>query len=294
MLRSSSEPSPALLTPGSDASVAATASRARLRIAAVLVSGAVIAGTVLPADPALAADTSAPSTPGSLSAEYSGGVGTVVAWGKVSASDLAGYRVYRSATKTMTADAASRVATTTSLTATDAAIAGGSTGYYAVTAYDRTGNESKPSSVKQVQAKDTRAPDAPSSVKATASASGVALDWADSDEVDLRGYVVARSTSSSGTDTTLTASPVTTSAFTDAQAPGGITSYYRITAVDLTGNASSAATASAKRPAGAPTAPAAPGSLTAKLGSTGGVALSWSASTGATSYVVARGTSAAT
>jgi pectin methylesterase-like acyl-CoA thioesterase len=289
MLRSSTEPSPALPIPGSDASVAATPSR----IAAALVSGAVIAGTVLPADPALAADTSAPSTPGSLSAEYSGGVGTVVTWGKVSASDLAGYRVYRSATKTVTADAASRVATTTSLTATDAAIASGSTGYYAVTAYDKTGNESKPSSVKQIQAKDTSAPDSPSSPKATASASGVALDWADSDEIDLRGYVVARSTSSSGTYTTLTASPVTTSAFTDAQAPGGVSSYYRITAVDLTGNSSSAATTSAKRPAGAPTAPAAPGSLTAKPGSTGAVALSWSASTGATSYVVARGTSAA-
>ncbi|MFT2691623.1 pectinesterase family protein [Clavibacter zhangzhiyongii] len=293
MHRSSTEPSPALPTSGADASVAPTPSRARLRVAAALVAGAVIAGTVLPADPALAADTSAPSTPGSLSADYAGGVGTVVRWGKVSASDLAGYRVYRSATKTVTANAASRVATTTSLTATDAAIAAGSTGYYAVTAYDKTGNESKPSSVKQITAKDADAPDSPSSVKATASASGVALDWADSDEIDLRGYVVARSTSSSGTYTTLTASPVSASAFTDAQAPGGVTSYYRITAVDLTGNSSSAATASAKRPAGAPTAPAAPGSLTAKLSSSGAVALTWSASTGATSYVVARGTSAA-
>ncbi|WP_213003955.1 pectinesterase family protein [Clavibacter zhangzhiyongii] len=293
MHRSSTEPSPALPTSGADASVAPTPSRARLRVAAALVAGAVIAGTVLPADPALAADTSAPSTPGSLSADYAGGVGTVVRWGKVSASDLAGYRVYRSATKTVTANAASRVATTTSLTATDAAIAAGSTGYYAVTAYDKTGNESKPSSVKQITAKDADAPDSPSSVKATASASGVALDWADSDEIDLRGYVVARSTSSSGTYTTLTASPVAASAFTDAQAPGGVTSYYRITAVDLTGNTSSAATASAKRPAGAPTAPAAPGSLTAKLSSSGAVALTWSASTGATSYVVARGTSAA-
>ncbi|MFD1715376.1 pectinesterase family protein [Amnibacterium flavum] len=263
-------------------------------------TAAVLAVGALAASPVMAAtDTSAPSTPGSLSASYYGGVGAVITWGKVSASDLAEYRVYRSTSKTVTASAGNLVASTTALKVTDSTVTGGATVYYAVTARDKTGNESKVSSVKTITAKDTTKPDSPSSVKATASANGIALDWADNDEPDLRGYVVSRSASSSGTYTQLTGSPITTSAFTDTQAPAATKSYYRITAVDLTGNTSSASSTSATRPAGTPTtpttptAPAAPAGLTATIDSNTAVVLKWSASTGATSYVVSRGTSAA-
>ncbi len=253
---------------------------------------AIVAGVALPVTTALAApDTTAPSTPGSLAATYYGGVGSVVTWGKVSASDLAGYRVYRSSSKTVTATTANRIATTTSLKATDAAIANGATGYYAVSAVDKTGNESKVSSVKTVVAKDTTKPHAPASLKATASGSGVVLDWADNDEPDLAGYTVSRSTSSSGTYTVLTPSRLTGSTFTDTQAPSGTKSYYRVVAADRTGNLSSATSTTATRPAGAPAAPAAPGPVTATL-SGSSVVLTWPGSTGATSYVVSRAASA--
>ncbi|WP_165067059.1 pectinesterase family protein [Marisediminicola senii] len=269
-----------------------TPSKSRLRLPAIAVVAAVLAGTVLPAQTAFAADTSAPSTPGSVSASYFGGVGSVVTWGKVSASDLAGYRVYRSTSKTVTPSTATLVGTTTTLKATDATIAAGSTGYYAITAYDKTGNESKPSSVKTITAKDTTKPDAPASVKTSVSATGIALDWGDNDEPDLKGYTVSRSTSSSGTYSALSGAPITSSSFIDTQAPSGTKSYYRVIAVDLTGNVSSTSSTSATRPAGAPAAPAAPTSLTAKVTSGSAVALSWGSSAGATSYVVSRATSA--
>src|SRR4051812_20008866 len=48
-----------------------------------------------------ATDTTAPGVPGSLKSAYYGQVGVSIGWGKVSASDTAGYRVYRSAAKTI-------------------------------------------------------------------------------------------------------------------------------------------------------------------------------------------------
>ncbi|GAA4265301.1 hypothetical protein GCM10022256_09130 [Frondihabitans peucedani] len=252
---------------------------------------AALAGVAIPLQSALGApDTTAPSAPSSLAASYFGGVGTILTWGRVSASDLATYRVYRSSSTTVTT-ASTLVSTTTSLKITDPAASGGSSFSYAVAAVDKTGNVSKLSSVKTIVAKDTTKPASPSSVKATVSASGVSLDWADNDEPDLKGYSVSRSTSSSGTYTLLTGTLLQTSQFTDTQAPSGAKSYYRITATDLTGNASSAASTSATRPAGAPVAPAAPSGFTAKLGSNGVPTLSWSASSGATAYVLSRGAS---
>jgi hypothetical protein len=104
---------------------------------------------------------------------------------------------------------------------------------------------------------DTTAPAAPAGLTATGSADGIALDWADSTEPDLAGYHVERSATAGGTFTRLTSSPIAASAYTDAAAPGGATSFYRVLAVDASGNASAPATASAERP-GTPPPPAEP------------------------------------
>jgi pectin methylesterase-like acyl-CoA thioesterase len=250
---------------------------------------------LLPTQAAVAAtDTTAPSKPSSVSATYYGGVGTVLTWGKVSAKDLAAYRVYRSTAKSMTVANSTLVATTTSRTAKDVAVQARSTFYYAVSAVDASGNASALSTVKSVTTTDTKKPDTPSSLKATSSAAGVALNWSDNDEPDLAGYTVARRTSSSGPWTTVAAG-IPASQFTDATAPSGTKSYYRVTAVDRAGNVSSYASTSATRPAGpvaAPTAPAAPAGFAAKLSSAGVPQLTWTASTGATGYVLSRATSA--
>ncbi|SDU88480.1 Pectin methylesterase [Microlunatus sagamiharensis] len=259
-----------------------------------LVVTATAAGLVVGIAPsATAADTTPPPVPSSVKTVYYGGVGTQVSWGKVSASDLDTYVVYRSTSKTLV-PATDAVGTTTSLTLTDAKAVAGTTYYYGVAARDKSGNVSKPSSVQTVKATDTSAPSTPSSLKATATSGGIALDWADVAVPDLAGYKVARAASSSGTYTTLTSSPLSTSAFTDASAPAGATAYYRVTAVDRTGNASSAASVSAKAAtAPAPsTAPAAPTGLKATVSSANVVTLAWTAPSGSiTGYTLSRSTS---
>ncbi|MEU8238346.1 pectinesterase family protein [Actinoplanes missouriensis] len=241
-----------------------------------------------------ATDTTAPGVPGNLKTAYYGQVGVSVSWGKVSASDTAGYRVYRSAGKTIVPATDLLGSTTTALTFTDTTAVAGKTYYYAVAAIDKTGNLSKPSSAVTVKAVDTDEPDKPGSLKLTPSADGVAVSWSAVAAVpDLAGYVVARSSSSGGTFTQLTNSPYTATSFLDSAAPAGSTSYYRVTAVDRTGNASSAATASATRPASTSTPPPTPAGFTAKATSSGAT-LTWTANTGSTTsgYVVKRATAA--
>ncbi|GAA3553227.1 hypothetical protein GCM10022197_05400 [Microlunatus spumicola] len=266
---------------------------ARGLVRGLLVSLTVAGLAVGLAPSASAADTTPPSVPSSVKATYYGKVGSQLSWSKVSASDLDAYVVYRSTSKTLV-PAKDAIGTTTSLAFTDAAPTAGSTSYYAVAARDKSGNVSKPSSVMTVKATDTSAPGTPSSLKATATGGGIALDWADVVVPDLAGYKVARASSSSGTYTTLTTSALTTSAFTDATAPAGATSYYRVTALDRTGNVSSAASTSAKASAApAPsTAPAAPTGLKATVSSANAVTLAWTAPSGSlTGYTVSRSTS---
>ncbi len=262
--------------------------------------GAVVVATVLAlflsiavAAPASAADTSAPSKPGSLSAAYFGGIGAQITWGKVSASDLKGYRVYRSTSSSVQVANSTLIADVTATTATDATAQPAVKYYYAVAAYDTSGNVSGLSSPVSVTTKDTSRPASPSSLKATASATGIVLDWKDATERDLAGYRVERAASSSG-PWTLLADRLTTSAYTDSAAPAGVKSYYRIAAVDLTGNVSSFASTNATRTGTPPvaTAPPAPTGFTATLASNKLPSLKWTASAGATSYSLTRSTTA--
>ncbi len=96
---------------------------------------------------------------------------------------------------------------------------------------------------------DTTPPTAPSGLKATPSAAGVALDWADNAEGDLAGYKVSRGESASGPFTPLTPTLLTVSAYNDTSVPAGRVFYYQVVAVDKSGNASGPASVNATRPA---------------------------------------------
>ncbi|HEY2586771.1 MAG TPA: DNRLRE domain-containing protein [Tepidisphaeraceae bacterium] len=91
---------------------------------------------------------------------------------------------------------------------------------------------------------------APADAQATAAAAGgVNLQWQPVSDGSLVGYNIYRSNSPTGTFTKLNGSPISTARYLDATAPQGVTSYYRITAVDASGeslgaNASAVATAS--------------------------------------------------
>jgi hypothetical protein len=90
------------------------------------------------------------------------------------------------------------------------------------------------------------APGAPTGLGATVTSTGINLDWNDSPEPDLAGYVVYRSTAEAGPYQRLTASPISGSAYQDLTAPRG-TSHYRVAAVDAGDLESAPATTSAAR-----------------------------------------------
>jgi fibronectin type 3 domain-containing protein len=147
------------------------------------------------------------------------------------------------------------------------------------------GTNTKINYIDIVAAGDTQAPAAPTGLSATASASGVTLDWSDNTDSDLYGYNVYRSGTQDGTYTMLNVVPLSESTFTDTTAPSG-TSFYRVTAVDASGNESAPATASATR-----TGPA-PGTSTVRINAggaaqtVGGVSWSGCSTTGScTGYV---------
>jgi hypothetical protein len=85
---------------------------------------------------------------------------------------------------------------------------------------------------------DTVAPATPAGLVATVTSGAVTLDWADSAEADVVGYVVYRATTPGGPATRLTPLWLPQSAFVDRAPPAGVTPLYTVRAVDASGNAS--------------------------------------------------------
>jgi fibronectin type 3 domain-containing protein len=125
-------------------------------------------------------------------------------------------------------------------------------------------------------------PSAPTGLTATSGNNVVVLSWMPSS--GAASYNVKRATVSGGPYTTI-ASPTTTS-YTDATAVNGTTYYYVVSAVNILGESANASQVSAT-PQALP--PVTPTGVTATPGNNQ-VALSWTASAGATSYNVKRAT----
>ena len=124
---------------------------------------------------------------------------------------------------------------------------------------------------------DTTAPATPKGLTATPSQSGIALDWNNNTESDLAGYNVYRSDAAGGTFTKLNSTPLASSQYDDTKAPASQYSYYRVTAIDTSGNESAPITDSAERPA-PDTAPGIPNGFKATA-SQSGISLAWKANT---------------
>lgn len=126
------------------------------------------------------------------------------------------------------------------------------------------------------------APSAPTNLTATAGNQQASLSWAASS--NAASYTVKRGTANGGPYNTVGSPAATT--YVDTSLANGTTYYYVVTAVNAIGPSSNSNQATAT-PAAPPAVPAAPLNLTA----TGGdqqVSLTWTASTGATSYNVKR------
>ena len=127
-------------------------------------------------------------------------------------------------------------------------------------------------------------PAAPTGLTATAGSASVALAWTASS--GATSYNVYRGTTSGGESATAIATGITSPSYSDTGLTNGTTYYYKAAAVNSAGTSVLSAEASATPE---PAAPAAPTGLTATAGNAS-VALVWTASSGASSYNVYRGT----
>jgi fibronectin type 3 domain-containing protein len=168
---------------------------------------------------------------------------------------------------------------------TDTGLTDGVTYYYRVSAIDSAGQSGLSSEVSATPM--VPVPSAPGGVTATGGPGQVSLSWNGS--TGATSYNVYRATTPGGEGSTPFRTGLTATTFTDPGLSSGTTYYYQVTAVNGTGESGSSSEVSAT-PLPTSTAPATPTGLTANPG-TGSVSLSWSVSTGATSYDIYRGTS---
>jgi hypothetical protein len=129
-------------------------------------------------------------------------------------------------------------------------------------------------------------PPAPTGLTATAGSGQISLSWTASP--GATSYNVKRATVSGGPYTTI-ATAVTVTSYTDTGLTNGTTYYEVVSAVNSVGESANSAPASATPSTGGGTLPTAPTGLSV-TDDNNHAALSWGASTGATSYRVKRAT----
>ncbi len=238
-------------------------------------------GCVVPSAPTV----SAPSAPTGVSATASGTSTINLSW--TASSGATSYLVKRSTTSGAEVQIASGV---TATTYADTSLSSGTTYYYVVTAVNSGGSSGNSSEVFATTTSVVGAPTAPSSLFVTLTTSSqVSLAWSASS--GATSYVVRRGTTS-GVYSTI-ASAVTATSYADSGLSASTQYFYVIAASNGSGTSANSAPVSVTTSAPPVTAPTAPTSLTATATNTQ-IDLSWTASSGATSYIVKRGTSSGT
>jgi fibronectin type 3 domain-containing protein len=229
------------------------------------------------------ASVTVPATPTGVAA--TAGVGQVsLSW--TASTGAAGYNIYRSTTSGGEGTTA-YVSGVTATSYTDTAVTDGTAYYYTVSAENSAGNSAQSSQVSATPTTGVTVPATPTGVTATAGVSRVSLAWNASS--GATSYNVYRSTTSGGEGTTAYASGITTASYTDSSATAGTTYYYKVAAVNSAGTSAQSSEVSATPTSGV-TVPSAPTGVSATAG-VSQVSLSWTASSGATSYNVYRSTS---
>ena len=199
---------------------------------------------------------SLPAAPTSLQA--TAGDGQVsLGWDANTEDGLAGYNVYRSTSSFQEVANATQVndELVGEASYTDADLTNGTEYFYRVTAVDTSGNESTGSNEVSATPTDQAPPAAPTGLQATAGDGQVDLNWDANSEDDLAGYNVYRSTSSfqeTANATQVNDELVGEASYTDADLTNGTEYFYRVTAVDDTGNESSPSNQASAQPTAPP------------------------------------------
>jgi len=162
---------------------------------------------------------------------------------------------------------------------TNTGLTNGTTYFYVVTAVNASGESGNSTQVSATP--QAPAPQPPTGLSATPGNGQVSLSWTASS--GATSYNVKRATTSGG-PYTLVGSPTTTS-FTNTALTNGTTYYYVVTAVNASGESGNSTQVSAT-----PQAPPQPPTGLSATPGNGQVSLSWTASSGATSYNVKRST----
>ncbi|MBW2029867.1 MAG: fibronectin type III domain-containing protein [Deltaproteobacteria bacterium] len=186
-------------------------------------------------------DLTPPSPPARLTAKVQDDDSVILSWQKSPDPDLAGYNVYRSLSYKMGFEKIAAGISPDTLTYRDRGLEPRRSYWYRVTAYDRSGNESGPSYTAPANLVDRTPPKAPSGLKGTAEPGKTILSWTPNNEEDLAGYRVYRSMDRDSENyKLLNQEPTPRATFTN-QLPKTATDnpfYYRVTAVDTSGNES--------------------------------------------------------
>jgi fibronectin type 3 domain-containing protein len=219
-----------------------------------------------------------PAAPAGLQATAGNGQVSLVWMGSAGATS---YHVKRA---TVSGGPYSQVAAPTMANFTDTGLNNGTTYFYVVSAVNTAGESANSSEASGKPVAPTQPPAAPAGLQATAGNAQVALSWSVS--AGATSYHVKRATVSGGPYTQISA-PVGPS-FADAGLTNGTTYFYVVSALNSVGESANSAQASAM-PVAPPQPPAVPAGLHATAGNAQ-VALTWSASTGASSYHVKRST----
>jgi len=221
---------------------------------------------------------SAPAVPTGLTATP-GNAQVGLAW--TASANATSYNVKRGTTS---GGPYTTISSPTAASFTDASLANGTPYFYVVSAVNSAGQSANSSEVSAKPTAPSQAPAAPSGLLAAAANAQVSLTWSAS--ATATSYNLKRGTTTGGPYKTIS-SPTATN-FTDIGLTNGTTYFYVVTAVNSTGESANSVQASAT-PVAPTQAPAAPTGLTATAGNAQ-VSLTWTASSGATSYNVKRGT----
>jgi fibronectin type 3 domain-containing protein len=221
-----------------------------------------------------------PPAPTGLSAS-SGNSQVGLSW--TASSGATSYNVYRGTTAG--GESATPVATgLTGTTYTNMGLTNGTTYYFKVAAVNSSGTSgmsNEASATPQVSI-----PPAPTGLSATAGNAQAGLTWSASS--GATAYNIYRGTSAGGESSTPVATGVTGTTYTNTGLTNGTTYYFKVAAVNSAGTSGMSNEASVTPASGVPPSPTG-------LSATGGNAqnsLSWTTSSGATSYNIYRGTSA--